>query len=147
MLRRQAKGWMFTINNPMRPMTDPPIDFTGFRRPPTYAIYQLELGENGTFHLQGYVYFDAQIKGLTLSRSLGCQPHLEPRRGKHSEVYNFKLNPDEIIFRDFRNLVFPIFIIIRRKATVARMIPDRTVLGPTETTVISQKAKVLGMIY
>ncbi len=89
MLGRSAKAWMFTMNNPQRPFSDPPIDFAGFKRPPMYAIYQLEVGENGTPHLQGYVYFEKRVRGGGLSRCLGSNPHLEPRRGKHSEVSSY----------------------------------------------------------
>ncbi len=101
MLNGRSQAWMFTINNPQRPFSDPPIDFGGFRSPPQYAIYQLEIGENGTHHLQGYVYFETRTRGSTLSRSLGGNPHLEIRRGKHSEVI------------DKTHLFFSIFFLIK----------------------------------
>ena len=85
---------MITINNPTQPFMDPPIDFTQWRRAPTYAIYQLEIGENGTPHLQMYAYFEKQILGAQLKNALGVLPHLEPRLGKHSEVNLISTNSD-----------------------------------------------------
>ena len=50
----KARAWCFTINNPLevRPSYD--------EMKMNYLIYQLEEGENGTPHLQGYVQFKVQ---------------------------------------------------------------------------------------
>lgn len=86
MLNSKSRYWVFTFNNPARPFTHPPIDPSSWRTVPRYLVYQLEQGENGTPHFQGYVAFTNPIRGSTLSRSLGGQPHLEKRRGSHSQV-------------------------------------------------------------
>ncbi len=79
------KYWVFTINNPQVPLVGPLL-FAGMRNPPVYAIWQLEIGENGTPHYQGYACWDRTIRRNTVSRLLGGNPHLEKRRAKHSEV-------------------------------------------------------------
>lgn len=77
----QAKGWIFTINNPVMPMMDPPLSFNSWRYPPVYAIYQLEVGEQGTPHLQGYVYFAGKRRKTAVKAAFVVNPHLEPRKG------------------------------------------------------------------
>lgn len=58
--RPQARNWCFTLNNP-------DLDETQIAQalqeigPPIYAIYQLEQGENGTPHFQGYVMFQDKV--------------------------------------------------------------------------------------
>lgn len=75
------------MNNPPRPFMDPPINFDAWRTSPTYACYQLEAGEEEeTPHFQLYIAFANPIRGSTVSRALGGNPHLEVRRGKHSQV-------------------------------------------------------------
>lgn len=105
MLRRESKAWMVTINNPEKPFSDPPIDFGGFRRPPMYALYQLELGENQTPHFQLYVFFEDKIRGSTLRRALGNRGHLELRKGNHTEVL-FQFFLLFILFIYFHSLPF-----------------------------------------
>ncbi len=85
MLQRKAHGWIFVINNPQVPLLGPLL-FGGFRNKPQYAVWQLERGENGTLHYQGYAYWRNHLLGSTVSRMFGNQPHLEVRLGKHSEV-------------------------------------------------------------
>lgn len=92
MLRRDSVAWCFTINNPVRPFSNPPIRFDQWRYPPIYACYQLEVGANGTPHLQGYLVYARDKRGSAVSNAFGCLPHLEPRNGKHVQVYNFKID-------------------------------------------------------
>lgn len=53
---------------------------------PVFMIYQLERGETGTLHIQGYVYFPTPRTGRCVQKLLGGKGHLEPRRGFHSEA-------------------------------------------------------------
>ncbi len=85
MLRSESRYWLFTINNPAVPLVGPLL-FEGFRNKPMFAIWQLELGENNTSHYQGYACWTRKIRGSTVSRMFGCNPHLESRRGTHSQV-------------------------------------------------------------
>ncbi len=91
-----SRYWLFTINNPQVPLVGPLL-FAGFRNPPVYSIYQLEIGENGTPHYQGYACWVRQIRRISVSRMFGCNPHLEARRGTHSEVFIFKVDKVQLI--------------------------------------------------
>jgi len=86
------RNWVFTINNP-------PIDVDGKPVPPeplawsrhVYSIWQLERGENGTLHWQGYVEFSGQFSLSQLKSSckeLGTA-HLEGRRGTAEQAREY----------------------------------------------------------
>lgn len=53
----QGKAWCFTVNNPVHKSLWP----NGLPAGIKYLVYQVERGENGTEHLQGYISF-ASIK-------------------------------------------------------------------------------------
>lgn len=82
----RSRGWCFTLNNPTEvqiliPQSWPnsEVDETGYK----YLVYQLERGESGTPHLQGYVYY-ATLKSLKQMRELFTrenQAHWECARG------------------------------------------------------------------
>ena len=59
-IRPKARNWCFTLNNPALDETQiaQALQEAG---PPIYAIYQLEQGENGTPHFQGYVMFQDKV--------------------------------------------------------------------------------------
>ena len=58
-IRSKARNWCFTLNNPTIDETQiaEALQEAGSL---VYAIYQLEQGENGTVHFQGYVMFQDQ---------------------------------------------------------------------------------------
>ena len=69
----QNVNWLFTINNPTSP--DIPKSWSNVK----YCIWQLEEGENGTSHLQGYVIL--KKKGtLAAVKRLDRHAHCEIRR-------------------------------------------------------------------
>lgn len=70
----RSRGWCFTINNPSE--DDNPKSTTGW----TYIVYQLESGDNGTPHYQGYVYF-RNARALSSLKKLFPRAHLEPAGG------------------------------------------------------------------
>jgi len=84
----KSRAWCFTWNNP----TETGDDFNarlettpGIR----YAVFQLEQGENGTPHFQGYCYFNGSGKTLkTLINQIG-QMHWSPARtvAEHNTRY------------------------------------------------------------
>jgi len=81
-LKKKRNAWFFTLNNPEAW----PLDLDTWRRKPVYLVYQLEVGEEGTPHLQGYAYFEKQILGSTFSGYFLKKPHLAFWRGSHDEV-------------------------------------------------------------
>ncbi|GAC77753.1 replication protein, partial [uncultured marine virus] len=72
-MQSRGRGWCFTINNP----SEEPISFTGA----TYYVYQLEKGESGTPHIQGYVYYakTRRFGAVRAEMPAGC--HVELARG------------------------------------------------------------------
>lgn len=62
------------------------LDFASWRNPPRYAIWQLEVGENGTPHVQGYIVLLSRTRMSTLKLRFQSNLHLEKRRGTHSQA-------------------------------------------------------------
>lgn len=79
----QQRAWLFTVNNPDRPFDDPCYWLKAL---PRYAVFQLERGENGTVHYQGYVLFNGRGKTLAGCKRLHGRAHWEVRRGTHGEA-------------------------------------------------------------
>jgi len=50
----QARCWCFTLNNPEEELAVNEWDGIA------YAVWQLEIGEEGTVHYQGYVNFSSR---------------------------------------------------------------------------------------
>lgn len=82
----EGKFWMFTINNPEND------EFKEIEC--QYMIFQNEVGnKEKTFHTQGYICFETNHKfervRLLFLENGGHKPHLEKRRGKHSEAKGY----------------------------------------------------------
>lgn len=71
----QAKNWCLTLNNPDKPC----LDFNAETM--NYMICGLEVGEQGTEHIQGYIQFK-KPKRLAQVKKLYPRAHLEVARGK-----------------------------------------------------------------
>jgi len=69
----RARAWCFTVNNPED--VGAPQQW-----PYEYLVYQLEKGESGTPHLQGYVYFKHPQRLLGLKK-LDVRAHWLPAEG------------------------------------------------------------------
>ena len=74
----QGKFWVFTLNNP-QPEEDPRA-WGG-----SYCIWQMERGDEGTSHYQGYICFKSN-KTLHAVKLLNPRAHWELRGGKHEEA-------------------------------------------------------------
>lgn len=55
-----------------------------------YVVFGKEVGENGTHHLQGYVYFKSARTLSSLKKKLK-KAHFEPRRGSHEQARDYCL--------------------------------------------------------
>lgn len=89
MPRKGHLAWTITLNNPN---DHPPIEdnFKYVR----FLEYQLEIGENGTPHLQGYVQFYKSmgikgIKNMLKNQAL----HLEPQMGTSEQAIHYIRKP------------------------------------------------------
>lgn len=86
MTEGESKFWMFTINNPLNNDFEN-IDYE-------YLVWQLEIGEKeGTVHAQGYICFETNHKFKRVQNLFyengEHKPHLEKRKGKHSEAKGY----------------------------------------------------------
>lgn len=83
--RKKAKGWCFTVNNPVHRVLYP----DGLPDTIKYIVYQVERGVQGTEHLQGFVYFTKQTLGSSVKKTSFIGPEgqvVEPFVGAHLEV-------------------------------------------------------------
>ncbi len=82
---RLSKNWLFTINNPSGDEDEPAIFLQEYA---SYCVYQLEVGENGTPHYQGYVHLMTKKRFSTM-KNICPGAHWEARRGSHSEAKKY----------------------------------------------------------
>ena len=76
----QSKRWCFTINNPgaFRPAYMPAVV--------DYMVFQLERGENGTEHLQGYLRLKKRSRMAAVKIALGIEAvHLSVAKGNEEQ--------------------------------------------------------------
>lgn len=81
---KRAHAFCFTVNNPTVADKQRVRDLPGAR----YLIWQVEKGEQGTPHIQGYVWLKRQIV-LTSFRKLIPRGHIEVAKGspKQNQAY------------------------------------------------------------
>jgi len=96
----RARGWCFTINNPIgldgytghlhgnlveQQITEDQVfshvEIAPLQKASSYLITQLEIGDNGTLHFQGYVYLEGRGKTLSAIKSLSPRAHFEIAKG------------------------------------------------------------------
>lgn len=83
-----VKDWCFTLNNPR-------LRDHGKIRTWTYnyLVYQLEVGEEGTPHFQGFVQFPSGMR-LKQLKKLNKHIHWEPRRGSAYQASHYCKKPE-----------------------------------------------------
>lgn len=101
--RRQSQYWVFTINNP-----DGDIELFDMEKI-QYMIYQYEIGQEGTEHMQGYVIFKRPIRFSTI-KNMVPRAHWEPRFGTHQQCVDYcskletrKSGTEPIIFGEYKD--------------------------------------------
>lgn len=83
----RALYWCFTVNNPSWQEELP--THPGLK----YASWQLESGENGTHHIQGYAEFRTRQRMSQLKKWLPTA-HFEPRRGTAEQAREYTRKSD-----------------------------------------------------
>lgn len=83
-----SKNWVFTWNNPVGDIEWPDCV--------NYAVHQLEMGENGTYHFQGYVEFKTN-KRLTGCAKILRNAHWERRRGTQAQAREYCMKEESRI--------------------------------------------------
>lgn len=79
----RSQGWCFTINNP----TDED-DLTPLKDVSRYGVAGLEVGDEGTTHIQGFIYF-ATKRSLSQMKKLLPRAHLEVMRGSWEQASDY----------------------------------------------------------
>jgi len=73
----RARHWCFTLNNPTSD------ELTALCTIPNadYFVWQQEVGESGTHHVQGYVIFSSRYRLVQVKRYVSQRAHFEVARG------------------------------------------------------------------
>lgn len=80
-----GRAWCFTLNNP----TDGELQLERLFEEDgrvQYGIWQLESGESGTRHIQGYLEFKKRIRFAIVRTLLFGRAHVERRRGTQAQA-------------------------------------------------------------
>lgn len=77
----RARAWCFTINNPK--------DKPSLEGKCKYAVFQLEQGENGTAHYQGYIEFKTMKSLKQVKQIVGVRSHVEIRKGTRQQARDY----------------------------------------------------------
>lgn len=89
----RSRGWCFTINNPAPFEGENPLAAQLAALAPDYYVYQLEVGEQGTRHFQGYLYKRNKVAFDVVRAALpGC--HLEAAKGSPLQNKVYCSKPD-----------------------------------------------------
>lgn len=103
------KRFVFTINNP-----EGMLDTTDWPGVVNYAVWQLEVGDSGTMHYQGYMSLKVSARYTKVQKLLDeSTAHVEPAHGTHEECLTYCTKeetrvegpywfPDEATVRDTR---------------------------------------------
>lgn len=83
---KKGRNWMFTVNNPES--NELPERWKECSEWIRWIKWQLEKGENGTEHLQGYLVAKNAVRFGTLKK-LCAQAHWEPRYGNHNQAKDY----------------------------------------------------------
>lgn len=87
-----ANHWVFTLNNPET--TDEFVTTVGELENIRYVVAQLEVGENGTRHLQGYLELKRKQRISWLKTNVSATAHFERRRGSRDEARAYCMKED-----------------------------------------------------
>lgn len=89
----RTKAWVFTINNYKAEHEDLLQHLRC-----QYCVYGREVGENGTPHLQGYIYFGTKLRRASVARWLP-NAYLAPRNGTHEEAREYCIKDGDFVER------------------------------------------------
>lgn len=90
----RSTQWAFTLNNYTEAEVHRVQDLVNLEHKIQYLIFQPEVGENGTPHLQGYIVFEVRKYMSTVKNAFGTQRlHLEVVRGSPSQNRHYCSDP------------------------------------------------------
>lgn len=97
--RRRLRNAVFTMNNPTRSGQEL-FEHLSSNSGVKYCVFQLERGESGTPHFQGYVEMHNPTEFSTL-RAMLPYSHIEPRRGTAKQAADYCKKADSRISEDY----------------------------------------------
>jgi len=93
----KCKDWCFTINNPRSKHGNVPSDWEQCKSWIfNYLVMQLEVGAEGTPHIQGFVQFPKEQRLKQLKKDLHKKAHWEPRRGSAYQAAHYCKKPEPL---------------------------------------------------
>lgn len=141
---QQGCNWVFTLNNPQR--EENPEHWPSTK----YMVWQLEKGEEGTPHFQGYVIFHSN-KTLAAVKKINPRAHWELRRGTHEEARAYCVKEESRLEGPFEKGIPPI---TRGKRTDLLLVKQLLDEGATESEIcrnedclgtVARYSKLIGM--
>lgn len=81
----RCRGYVFTLNNWTEEEVEKLRQQAGYK----YLIFGREVGENGTPHLQGYVYWKAAKTFSACKKALGSRYHIEAQKGSCEQAIDY----------------------------------------------------------
>ena len=81
----RCRGYVFTLNN----YTEEDVEALRQTQGSKYLLFGKEVGENGTPHLQGYVYFKNKKSFKQVKTLLGDRYHIEAQRGSCEQAIDY----------------------------------------------------------
>ena len=91
MLMSRCRGYVFTLNNYSEEEVECLRKLQGYK----YLIFGKEVGENGTPHLQGYVYWKNAKSFSSCKKTLGNRFHIEVQRGSCEQAIDYCKKEDQ----------------------------------------------------
>lgn len=96
-----ARAWIFTLN--MSAITDDGVEYTlpdlDDKKNIKYAIYSEEVGDTGTYHLQGYIELTRPVRLSYMKKIEGLErAHFEIRRGTPEQARAYCMKTDDPTF-------------------------------------------------
>jgi len=77
----QSNSWCITLNNITEEEQSTWEELYDVQDDVSFLVFQIEKGESGTPHLQGYVQFSKRMRLTQLKKLFGPRPHLERAKG------------------------------------------------------------------
>lgn len=83
-LSMRSRSWVFVINNPEFPRDNPRLWLDTSK----WCTWQMERGESGTLHVQGYVVFSRKVSGRQL-KAMNGRANFQKRIGNHQQAKEY----------------------------------------------------------
>lgn len=83
-IQQRSRGWCYTINNYTE---DDKLRLNNIDC--RYQINGYEIGEQGTHHIQGYIYFQLKKSFNQVKKLLGNNAHIEKQRGNFNQAIDY----------------------------------------------------------